>query len=349
MRHVVDVRSRAIPQDRRRGAMRGSGPHSSLAMAIALASAWVAVVAMGTIPALGATSQPAPLTLTPGSATFGDVEAGATGEQTITARNPVPEQPAVEVCGNDVDDDQDGAVDETSDCGSDGVEVAETCCADSLLLSEVEIYTVQLTGSDAFAEVEDGCEGIALAPGDSCNVRVTFNPTEAGEFAASLEFATSTGTTSAALSGAGISSDPTTTTSEATTPTSASPTPTTSSPPTSQASPTTPTSVETAPPPSDPASPPPTAPVADRGGRGLWWPVAVALTLLAAVVLAAPRVWARRGPKWVRAHVQAVARPGVDRDAAIVRSPAARSSPTCVVRLEPHADRGTQALLEVDR
>jgi hypothetical protein len=349
MRHVVDIRLRAIPQDRRRGAVRGLARQSSLAMAIALATGWVAVVAMGTIPALGATSQPTPLTLTPGPATFGDVEAGATSEQTITATNPAPEQPGVEVCGNDVDEHQDGAVDETSDCVSDGVDVAETCCADSLLLlSEVEIYTVQLTGSDAFAEVEDRCEGVALAPGESCDVRVTFMPTEAGEFAASLEYATSTGTVSAALSGLGISSDPTTTTS-ATTPTSASPTPAPSSPPTSQAPPTTPTSVETAPPPGDPASPPPTAAVADRGGRGLWWPVAAALTLLAAVVLAAPRVWARRGPKWVRAHVQAVARPGVDRDAAIVRSPAGRSSPTCVVRLEPHADRGTQALLEVDR
>ena len=115
------------------------------------------------------------------------MEAGATGEQTITARNPAPEQPGVEVCGNDVDDDQDGDVDETADCVSDGVEVAETCCADSLLLSEVEIYTVQLTGPDAFAEVEDGCEGICAGTRRQLQRALTFNPTEAGEFAASLE------------------------------------------------------------------------------------------------------------------------------------------------------------------
>lgn len=318
-------------------------------MAIALATAWVAVVAMGTVPAFGATAQPTPLTLTPGSATFGDVDAGAASEQTITATNPAPEQAGVEVCGNQIDDDQDGAVDERSDCVSDGIDVAGGCCADkSLLLSLVEISTVQLTGSDAFAEAEDNCEGVALAPGESCDVRVTFMPTAAGEYAASLEFATSAGTVTAALTGVGVSSDPTTTTSEATTPTSASPT-TATSPPTSQAPPTTPTSVGTAPSAGAPeSSPPSTAPVADHAERGPWWPVAAALTLLVAVALAA-RVWARRGPNWVRAHVRAVARPGVDHDAAIARSPAGRSSPTCVVRLEPHTGRATQALLEVDR
>jgi hypothetical protein len=307
-------------------------------MVIVLAAAWIGVTAMGTVPVLGATSQPTPIALTPGSADFGDVDVGAEREETITATNP-----AVEVCANKVDDDGDGTVDEQPpDCVFLGIERAAACCPVTDV--EVTISTVDLQGSDSFVEAQDDCEGVALAPGKSCDVRVTFVPTGAGEFAASLEFATSTGTVTAALSGVGVSSDPTTTTSVATT--------ATSSPPTSQTPPTstTPTSVATTPTPPGSETPPSRpAPISDRAGRGQWWPVAAAVILLVAALLVAPGVRARRGPKWARAHVQAVARARFDGDVVIIRSQAARSSPTCVVRLEPHAERGTQALLEVNR
>lgn len=84
-----------------------------------------------------------------------------------------------------------------------------------------------------------------------------------------------------------------------------------------------------------------------------FWPLIIALLgLCAALVLGLLLLLAaraRKGPKWVHAHVRAVAAatpgPGVD----VMESRAERSAPTCVVRLEPHADSGRQVLEEVSR
>ncbi len=322
--------------------------HPSPRIAIPLAAAWVAVVATGTAPRLGATSQPEPFTLTPDSAAFGELETGATSEQVITATNigpapapttsSAPDQPPVEICGNDVDDDGDDLVDETPGCVEEAVTV-ETCCPPRPF--RIAIRSVQLTGSAAFAEVDDGCAGLVLEPGETCDVRVTFSPTEVGELAASLEFVTSAGDVTAELSGVGVSPVPATSV-----PTSAeNPTPTSQAPPEA----TTPTSAGASPAPDGPGTPPAgTVPIVDRGERDLRWLVAASI-LLVAVLLVAPHAWARRGPKWVRTHVRAVAGPGLDGGAEIVRPAGGPSPPTCVVGFEPHADPAAVALLEVDR
>jgi hypothetical protein len=320
-------------------------------IAIPLTAASLALVATGTAPGLGATSQPEPFTLTPDSAVFGELETGATSEQVITATNSgpapapttssAPDQPPVEICGNDVDDDGDDFVDETPGCVEEAVTV-ETCCPPQPF--RIAIRSVGLTGSAAFAEVDDGCAGLVLEPGETCDVRVTFSPTEVGELAASLEFVTSAGDVTAELSGVGVSPVPATT--EASAPTTAeNPTPTPQAP--SEA--TTPTSAGASAVPGGPGTPPPgTVPIVDRGERDLWWPVAASI-LLVAGLLVAPHAWARRGPKWVRTHVRAVAGPGVDGCVEIVRPADGPSPPTCVVGLEPHADPAVVALLEVDR
>jgi beta-lactam-binding protein with PASTA domain len=79
------------------------------------------------------------------------------------------------------------------------------------------------------------------------------------------------------------------------------------------------------------------------------WPVGVLLVLLAAAVLGPRIIRARRDRNWVRAHVRvrggATRTPTVE----IAEQPDASFQPTHVVRLEPHADRGTQVLDEVDR
>jgi hypothetical protein len=89
-------------------------------------------------------------------------------------------------------------------------------------------------------------------------------------------------------------------------------------------------------------------PIVDRGEHDLRWLVAASI-LLAAVLLVAPHAWARRGPRWVRTHVRAVAGPGVGGGVEIVRPAGGPSPPTCVVGFEPHADPAAVALLEVDR
>jgi hypothetical protein len=313
-------------------------------IAIPLAAASLALVATGTAPGLGATSQPAPLTLAPDSAAFGELETGATSERIITATNSTssaPDQPPVEICGNAVDDDRDGSVDETPGCVEE-TETVETCCPDRS--PGIVISSVELTGSTAFAEVDDGCTHAMLEPGQTCDVRVTFAPSEAGELAASLVFVTSEGDVRAELSGVGVSPVPATTESSAPT-TAENPTPTSQAPPEA----TTPTSVGAPPAPGGPGTPPAgTVPIVDRGERDLWWPVAASI-LLVAVLLVAPHAWARRGPKWVRTHVRVVAGPSVDGGVEIVRPADEPSPPTCVVGFEPHADRAAVALLEVDR
>jgi hypothetical protein len=117
-------------------------------------------------------------------------------------------------------------------------------------------------------------------------------------------------------------------------------------------------------PPADPVSPvvvsPPAAPVVntpvvltpvarkDFFQLVPWfWPVIVALILLGVGLLIFRAVRGRQRQKWVHAHVRAVAgtAPGVGVE--VMESRTDHSPPTCVVRLEPRADSGTQVLEEV--
>ena len=79
------------------------------------------------------------------------------------------------------------------------------------------------------------------------------------------------------------------------------------------------------------------------------WPVGVLLVLLVAAVVGPRLLRGRRDRTWVRAHVRvrggATQAPTVE----IAEQPDASFQPTHVVRLEPHADRGTHVLEEVDR
>jgi beta-lactam-binding protein with PASTA domain len=79
------------------------------------------------------------------------------------------------------------------------------------------------------------------------------------------------------------------------------------------------------------------------------WPVGVLLVLLVAAVIGPRFIRGRGDRRWVRAHVQvrggATRAPTVE----IAEQPDPSSQPTHVVRLEPHADQGTQVLEEVDR
>jgi PASTA domain len=96
---------------------------------------------------------------------------------------------------------------------------------------------------------------------------------------------------------------------------------------------------------------PPAVPVPRVEPIPWFWPVIIALLGLSAVLLVgllllvAARAW--KGPKWVRAHFRAVAgvAPGVGVE--VMELPTDHSAPPCVVRLEPHADSGTQILEEV--
>jgi hypothetical protein len=90
----------------------------------------------------------------------------------------------------------------------------------------------------------------------------------------------------------------------------------------------------------------PTVPIAERAPL---WPVAAAALILLGAGLVAPRTLrARRGPKWVRTHVRIVAGPASASDVEVTH-PRADRPPTHVVRIEPHPDRGTQILEEVNR
>jgi hypothetical protein len=87
---------------------------------------------------------------------------------------------------------------------------------------------------------------------------------------------------------------------------------------------------------------------------GRWlWPVAatlILLTLLVAGLLVSRAIRAQQEQKKQKgAHtdIRAVvgADPGIDVE--VMKSPSDRSPPTCVVRIEPRADSGTQVLEEV--
>lgn len=78
-----------------------------------------------------------------------------------------------------------------------------------------------------------------------------------------------------------------------------------------------------------------------------WWLLVGALILLAVILgglLVSHPLRDRQGQKWVRVHVRAVvgAAPGTVIE--VMESRTDRSPPTCVVRLEPHSDSGTQVL-----
>jgi hypothetical protein len=90
----------------------------------------------------------------------------------------------------------------------------------------------------------------------------------------------------------------------------------------------------------------PAVPIAER--TPLWPVTAAALILLGAGLVAPRALRARRGPKWVRTHVRIVAGPASASDVEVTH-PRADRPPTHVVRIEPHPDRGTQILEEVNR
>jgi hypothetical protein len=105
-----------------------------------------------------------------------------------------------------------------------------------------------------------------------------------------------------------------------------------------------------------PVAPVVEAPVARQGFFRLipgFWPIIVALIVLGVGLLAALIVLHalrnRHGQKWARARVQllAGADPGVGVE--VMESRMDHSSPTCVVRLRPQADSGTQIFEEVHR
>jgi beta-lactam-binding protein with PASTA domain len=79
------------------------------------------------------------------------------------------------------------------------------------------------------------------------------------------------------------------------------------------------------------------------------WPVGVLLVLLVAAVVGPRFVRGRRDRTWVRAHVRVRGGATQGPTVQIAEQPDASFQPTHVVRLEPHADRGTQVLEEVDR
>ncbi len=98
-----------------------------------------------------------------------------------------------------------------------------------------------------------------------------------------------------------------------------------------------------------PPGPNPPGPVEPSGSAWdptSWWPAAVLLALLLAVSLQALRL--RRGRRWPQMHVRAV--PGAAATAGVQtnQTPTDPSSPDVVVRIEPHADPGTQTINEVD-
>jgi hypothetical protein len=80
------------------------------------------------------------------------------------------------------------------------------------------------------------------------------------------------------------------------------------------------------------------------------WPVATALTLLALLVaglLASRAIRARQGHQGAHTDVRIVAGADLGIEVEVTQSRADHSPPTFAVRIEPHADRGTQILEEV--
>jgi hypothetical protein len=81
-----------------------------------------------------------------------------------------------------------------------------------------------------------------------------------------------------------------------------------------------------------------------------WWPIPATLTLLAlliAGVLVSRAIRAQQDQKGIPPDVRAVIGAVSGIDVEVMQSRADRSSPTCVVRIQPRADSGTQVLEEV--
>ncbi len=212
------------------------------------------------------------------------------------------------------------------------------------------IGNAELSSDEAFAVAEDSCGVATLGPGSACTVRITLRPTAAGQVEAFVTVEGANGSATAELSGVGVDPDADVVTvpppppppdpprTPVPGPTTATTTPTATTAPTTAPTTTTATTDEPA--------PEPGVPIADRRP---WWPVVLALVLVVVLMTVARAVRARRGPRWLRTHLRAVPRAGGAGDVEIVRAHAGLSAPTCVVRLEPRAERGTPTLLEVDR
>ena len=98
---------------------------------------------------------------------------------------------------------------------------------------------------------------------------------------------------------------------------------------------------------------PPAAPTSRVEPFPWFWPVVIALLLLSAALLLGLLLLlgtqARKGRKWVRAHVRAVVGAAPPAGVEVLESRTDHSAPPCVVRLESHADSGLQVLEEVGR
>lgn len=90
-------------------------------------------------------------------------------------------------------------------------------------------------------------------------------------------------------------------------------------------------------------------PVASTSTPWWWWPLAVLALLFVAALVAVGASRAHRGHRWARAHVRAEAGTGAEIGVEVEESQADRSPPSCVVRIEPHADSGTQVLKGVEQ
>lgn len=127
------------------------------------------------------------------------------------------------------------------------------------------------------------------------------------------------------------------------------PPPLPSSPPVEISSPQPPPAVAIPPP---PVLVPPAVPVSRIDPMPWFWPMIIALLALCAALLLglllllflAAQSRARKGPKWVDTHVRVVAAAGPGPSVEVVEPRTEHSAPTCVVRLEPHADSGLQVL-----
>jgi hypothetical protein len=113
------------------------------------------------------------------------------------------------------------------------------------------------------------------------------------------------------------------------------------------------------PPPAAPPPPPvapPLAPASFVKPLPWLWPVFSALILipiglliLLIATLISRAIRDRRGQKWVHAHVKAVAGTAPSTGVEVMESRSDYAPPSCVVRLEPHADSGVLVLEEVHR
>src|SRR5207247_2927911 len=66
------------------------------------------------------------------------------------------------------------------------------------------VLTVTLSGSGAFAKTADGCTGLRLAMGSSCDVTVEFSPSAAGASSARLGATSPKASAGLRLTGAGV-------------------------------------------------------------------------------------------------------------------------------------------------